>query len=295
MDPITAAVGAIAYQFSANIQAILEYIILMLIPRINCYRIPNRIESRDGNTVRNDVVNVVLDTLRKGKYLYTLNGKPHGVVIGKWYLARVDDNGITIYCTAKYYEQLTEHHKVLNSIRTGIPNNNYGGGFQYSNELCRQYTLSKGQKRAVEHIIKNMNTIGAFWIYGPPGTGKSTLAKYLAEKLNKTLMRDINIFKHDLNLGNCIYSYDEIDGLLRSQFAVEPVKGTPPNDVKNKWCGALDRFKDQVGAIFIMTANVHPREIECINEAYYRPGRLALIELKKPITNVDGYVKPVSF
>ncbi len=292
MDPWTAVVGALAYQFSANILHILEYLIVLLIPRIRPYKISRNIGEECST---NPLYTVLMKSLSNGRYLGVRNGEPYGLVVGKWYLAYVGED-IAIYCSPKQHQKMVGTHNNGRVMIRTVPS--VGNGPSWSEIGYKETVPTKAQTATLNYIIANMAYINVFWIYGPPGTGKTTIALQLAMKLGYQLVFGMNPFRHVFCYGeNVVHVYDEADGMIR--IAINPKeskdKQTEEKDPKNIWNTKLDSFKMQSSSIFIMTSNIHPREIEGCTEAYWRPGRMAIIGLTKPIKNAKELLKPVKF
>ena len=189
-------------------------------------------------------------------------------------------------------EQQPEQQKIIKIFETS--GSYYDTKYKSRNINITRFTATLKQQAIIDSTItlykKKFNTV--VLITGPPGSGKSICAILLAAQLrasycatfNPTLPSEsiINLYNNicPTEQNPLVLLLDEIDIMIDSihNDKIKISQQTARIQIYNKT--TWNRFFDDIDnglypyVIFLMTSNVHKTEIDKIDPAYFRKGRI---------------------
>lgn len=135
---------------------------------------------------------------------------------------------------------------------------------------------------------------GTFFIQGPPATGKSSIGYLLAKELKApfshqldptlpgdSIYRWIQNMSHDDDINApCILVIEEADTMIRKIHNGNVEKNINiPTDVHDKptWSNFLDDMVFYNNVILILTSNTPKKELDILDPAYLRKGRISMV------------------
>jgi hypothetical protein len=251
------------------------------------------------------------DDHRAKKYIYTrhLNGKDvyTGVYLHWTFVAFVDrrenvNETISIFTTQSHYKQLIEETEAVASvapvfkedctqITVYIRKGTYKC-FYYNHIRLNVAHISPlgGQAHVVDSIVDIYKQKGraTIFLHGVSSAGKSTVGYLVAKAFNGKFCHSFNpsepgdhlttlITDADLDSTVLVVVLEEVDVMIKNIHEGDVHHNLDvPTLVYNKptWTNFLDDMFFYKNVILIMTSNTPKTEIDDLDEAYLRPGRI---------------------
>lgn len=268
------------------------------------------IYAQGGHATSNPGMRTATTYIRRNLWLATsMNDEdPEGFVLGRWFLAWVSRSRtgyMQVWLIMPRRVALTaeaiEDKRVGNSIKAWFRfGNSKNGMFYFKHEVVRAGEPTAEQQLAMKSILEYArrsatNGFGftvSVYIHGPPGCGKSQVGTFLARDLGASLCTKHNPFEAGDHMMNMILKVNptrknplvivsnEWDARARSVFTT-PGKYRTKTDCPEVWdkgsyCEYMDDLCSQNNTIFIFTGNSHPDEIDKMDKAVLRDGRIDL-------------------